>query len=223
MRTLNKKHVNAIKSKLEINQILVSRESLVNKIINLPISEGFDWNDCDIKTGEVLTSYRVEKLNWYDSVIILIGGYGGDTACCCLSDSSSNTCNSDDQDDVTDMVNNFLSNVCMINKNSPVIITLSHGTKKLPQKLKDQIKELVYRYNGNEQDVDCVIDMTLDTDSAHWTISDIKQNMINGGMIESDYCSKRDTKKGCSNCNDLNGDGQCIISDGFINSLHKII
>ncbi|SEU09192.1 hypothetical protein SAMN05443270_3069 [Lacrimispora sphenoides] len=80
-----------------------NKELLIEKCCNLEVGEGFDWNEFD--DGEVLTSYRVDKIEWHDSVVILIGGYGGFTLSCYCE--SEKCC---DKYDITETIKEFFDN-----------------------------------------------------------------------------------------------------------------
>ncbi len=75
---------------------------------------------CALKEGETLelslgdsdyqTSYCVEKMEWKDSCLMMIGGYGGETKCCFLpgaSVASDKSCDSTDHDVVKQLVHEF--------------------------------------------------------------------------------------------------------------------
>jgi hypothetical protein len=106
-------------AKYKINDVFVdsygykhyvsNKDSLIKKCCNLRVGEEFDWNEFD--DGEVLTSYRVEKIEWSDSVIILVGGYGGFTLSHCCEDRM--YC---DEYDIVEMVDKFFNNRCIVDK-----------------------------------------------------------------------------------------------------------
>lgn len=103
--------------------IVADKAMLINRICDLKPGEGFDWADIDNGNGG--TSYRAEKLNWNDSIVVLIGGYGGVTESCYLDDETfSGTCSSCDTDFIESAVNQFFTTRC-IDKTESIFIAKS--------------------------------------------------------------------------------------------------
>lgn len=100
--------------------IVATKEMLVKRICELKSNEGFDWADVD--NDGIGTAYRIDKLNWTDSVMVLIGGYGGITESCYLDDETFNgKCSSCDADSIVNAVNQFYIERC-IDKSEIILI-----------------------------------------------------------------------------------------------------
>lgn len=88
--------------------ILGTKETLIERIKGLHVNESFDWNEIEQESGRVLASYCVKKIEWSDSTLVLIGGYGGDTLSSYLPGESCNSSEEpEDEANIRSMVEKF--------------------------------------------------------------------------------------------------------------------
>lgn len=116
----NYKVNDTFKSELDEVFLVANIEMLKNKIMQMKVGDKFDFNELD--NGDTGTAYICEKLNWNDSIIILIGGYGGNTFSCYCDSETFLEGNDGDETAIDCMLKDFL-NTRFIGKDELILIS----------------------------------------------------------------------------------------------------